>query len=178
MADQTTVLFDQLKTAYPDKQWDLVSYQANGEERRAIVFAYVGTSIHDPFSTDCSRFQQPDRYGLSEDHAAQMAQHNVSYEIHVLGMQPDFAHYFDVVKQLAAAQPQALAAEVLKPMGFVAHHTGGHCQTYALFAKDGSHLYITDDSGMVLPETMGEVLIGHYDGNGDTLALYSVTEGK
>lgn len=172
MRTQTSQLFELLKQTYPDRQWDLEPYTVQGDERHAIVFSHEGMSIHDPFSSDCSRFVQADRYGLLQEHAERMAQHNAGYEIHRLGAIPDPEQLFNKVSEQIQKQPAALADDVLINLGLYHYHTGGNCMAYALHYASGAYLLVTDAGGCALPDTMGEAMVGWYDANGDTVRVF------
>ena len=73
---KTLELFALLQTAYPEKSWHLEPYSAKGEQHQAIHLSHEGFGIHNPFESECSRFEKTDRYGLSEEHARLMRRYN------------------------------------------------------------------------------------------------------
>lgn len=172
MNPKTSALFDMLKAAYPQKEWDLVPYKAYDHERHAITFSHNGTSIHNPLLGENTITEQTDRYGLSEEHAQRMAAHNESYEIHAMGATYDLPNLFDRLKGMAVAHPEASTEDVLTEIGLYKYQTGGGCMAWAIFNPDDMHILITDEDGSALPATMGEAMLGLYDAEGDTMQLY------
>jgi hypothetical protein len=73
---KTLELFALLQAAYPEKSWHLEPYSAKGAQHHAIHLSHEGFGIHNPFESECSRFEKADRYGLSEEHARLMRRHN------------------------------------------------------------------------------------------------------
>lgn len=172
MNPKTLALYETLMAAYPDKEWHLEPYKAYDHERHAIMFSHNGTSIHNPLLSENTISDQPDRYGLSEEHAKRMAAHNQSFEIHAMGATYDLERLFESIKDLALSEPSANAEDVLTEMGLYKYHTGGGCMSYAIFNPDDSHIHITDDDGSGLPATMGEAMIGLYDAEGETKKIH------
>lgn len=160
---KTPELFALLQAAYPHKSWHLEPYMAKGAQHHAIQLSHEGFGIHNPFESECSRFEKADRYGLSEEHAALMRRHNSHFETYVLGSSHDLAYVFDTVVDAVRNKSSMEAESFLDSFGFTRHDTGGGCIGYALFNPDDTYLYVTDRSGHALPKTMGEAWVGLYD---------------
>ena len=65
---------------------------------------------------------------------------------------------------------KATMAERMKAAGYGVDSTGGGCVAWGKSFKDGSYLWITDDSGCCLGETPDEnYLVGWYDAEGEEL---------
>jgi len=168
-----------LKQAYPNKDWRLCPFDVNGHEEdlqgrelNAIVFTEEAMSIHDPLSTTCGRGEQPDRYGLSEDHARMLRRHNRTYQKYYLNQVPDLSHVFEQLVHAINTQPDLDPVNLLDDYGFTPWHSGGGCMAYALFLPDDSHVLVTDEEGSNLPKRMGEALVGRYDSEGNEVQLY------
>jgi hypothetical protein len=168
----TAALFALLQAAYSEKSWHLEPYMAKGEQHHAIQLSHEGFGIHDPFESECSRFEKTDRYGLSLEHARFMRRHNRHFETYVLGSSHDLVHVFETV--VDAVQNKALleAETFLDDFGFTRYHTGGGCIAYALFNPDDTYLYVTDRSGHALPNVMGEAWVGLYDADMEEIKGY------
>ena len=93
----TDELFALLQAAYPEKSWHLEPYMAKGMQHHAIHLSHEGFGIHNPFESECSRFEKVDRYGLSVEHARLMRRHNSHFVTYVLGSSQDLLHVFDCV---------------------------------------------------------------------------------
>jgi hypothetical protein len=176
---KTEALLALLKEAYPDKSCRLCPFDVNGHEEdqhgqelNAIVFTEAAMTIHDPLSTFCGRGEQPDRYGMSEDHARLLRLHNRTYEKYYLNQVPDLTHVFEQLVHIVNTQPDLDPVRLLDDYGFISWHSGGGCMAYALFLPDDSHVLVTDDDGANLPKRMGEAMVGRYDNEGAEIQLY------
>lgn len=172
----TADLLALVTAAYPDKTWSLEPFDAEGEERNAIMLAHEGTAVHDPLLTVCGRFFSEDRYGLSEDHARLIRRHNRRYERYVMHSMPDLEVVFDILVQAAKTRLTEDPVYLLDDLGFSEYHTGGGCMAYALFDSDRRHILVTETDGSSLPEYLGDSTIGLYDGEGDEARVYHPAE--
>lgn len=161
-APSTHAVFNLLATAYPAKLWHYEAYHANGKPRHAITFAYRGAPIHDPFVTECRRFDKPSRYGLNLEHARLLRRHNRHYEMHVLGASVDLTQAFATIVAAIGSHPELIPKDYLDDFGFIEYTTGGGCMAYALFNPDGARIFVTDHDGSDFPDTLGAALVGLY----------------
>lgn len=61
--------------------------------------------------------------------------------------------------------------------GFRIEHTGGNCTAWRLDMPDGTHLLVSDECSHIL--RAGEpAQIGHYDAEGEMLALADIIVGQ
>jgi hypothetical protein len=168
----TAELFALLQAAYPQKSWHLEPYIAKGTQHHAIHLSHEGFGIHNPFESECSRFEKTDRYGLSEEHARLMRRHNSHFVTYVLGSSQDLLQVFDCVVDAVQNKPSLAPAAFLDDFGFARYDTGGGCVGYALFNPDGTYLYVTDRSGQALPKVMSEAWVGLYNADMQEIKCY------
>lgn len=180
MQEMTTeALLALLKDAYPDKSWRLCAFDVNGHDTNsqtrkvtAIVFTESAISIHDPMSSLCGRGEQPDRYGMTEEHARLLRRHNRTYEKIYLERTQDLGHVFEQLAHAINTQPDLDPVMLLDDYGFTPWHSGGGCMAYALFNPDDSHVLVTDEDGSSLPKRFGEAMVGLYDTEGNEVKLF------
>jgi hypothetical protein len=159
---ETEVVFSRLRSAYPEKNWYLEPYEVDGEERHAIQFTMNGIGIHDPFGSDNGMEEQADRYGLSEEDAVLMERHNREFVTTVFKATANLSDLYDQIVQTVKESPQLSAADFLDALGLSVYGTGSGCVAYAIFNPDGTHIFVTDNSGNALPDSIGDSWVGLY----------------
>lgn len=169
---KTSKLFTLLGQTYPDKEWRREPYIVEGEGRHAILFACNGTAIHNPFESDCGRFEMPDRYGLSEYHAKLMRIHNLGFEAQVSdGVQP-LSFVFECVVDEIRLHPAADPERLLDAFEFTSVNVGRGELANILVNPDDSYLSIMDRNGDTLPRTMEDIWIRLFDSTGSMVKSY------
>ncbi|MBK4738661.1 hypothetical protein [Noviherbaspirillum pedocola] len=166
----TDHLFSLLKTAYPDKAWYLEPYDINGVTRHAILFSHDGAGIHDPMESSCGRFAQPDRYGLSDEHARVLRRHNRDYASHISGGNVDLQAVLARIVEASKAQPPHQAESFFDDLGFEVHDIGAGKLAFVLYDADRKYLCITDPSGSTLPEQLVNLRVRLYEADDQIVA--------
>jgi hypothetical protein len=142
---ETEVVFSRLRSAYSDKSWYLEPYKVDGEERHAIQFTMNGIGIHDPFRSDNG-----------------MERHNREFVVTVFKATVNLSDLYDQIVQTVKESPQLSAADFLDALGLSVYGTGSGCVAYAIFNPDGTHIFVTDNSGQALPDSIGDSWVGLY----------------
>lgn len=171
----TQNLFSLLMSAYPFKEWSTLPFEHAGNKQYAIAFTHDGICITDPCTSSCSRFDEPGRYGLSEEHAQNMRQHNLTYQQVEMGMTYDFEHMFNIVKEGIQTCPRVKASDYLTSLDFIEVNKDGAFKYYYLNAIDGSRILVSDGTGTNLPEHMGGAVVGQYDAKGTLVNKFNCT---
>lgn len=163
---KTSALLAILEAAYPDKHWTVQT--ANDDNPHAAILLSVDEmAVHDPFASLCGRFQQPDRYGLSEEHARALRRHNRAYEDCHRGLAHDLHEIFERVVKEVASRTDADPVAILDDLGFQDHDAGGGLIVYALFDNRGWHVQLAAADGSGRPRTFSDAVIGLYDTIGE-----------
>jgi hypothetical protein len=168
----TNQLYLLLKTAYPDKDWQLVPYTTFMGSSHAIIMSHDGISIHNPMESDCGRFAQADRFGLAEEHARMLRRHNRKYALQLTGSDVDLRVIFDLVVAASISNGSGSAEAFLDDFGFLPHETSPGRVAYLLEDRSNHQLLVTDRSGSTLPDLMRNVWIQLVDIDGLVLANY------
>ena len=168
----TNQLFLLLKTAYPDKDWQLVPYTTIMQTTHAIVLTYDGVSIHNPMESDYGRFLQADRFGLTEEHARMLRRHNRKYALQLTGGDVDLRVIFDLIVAASKSNRSGNTEAFFDDFGFELHETTPGRVAYHLEDRAGNKLLATDRSGSTLPDQIGNTWIQLVDLDGIVLANY------
>jgi hypothetical protein len=169
---KTSKLFALLRHTYPDKEWQREPYIVEGEDRHAILFTCKGIAIHNPFESECSRFEMANHYGLSEHHAKLMRCHNLGFEVQVSDGVHPLSFVFDCVIDEIRGHPAAGPEPLLDAFGFTAVNMGRGELENILANPDDSYLSIMDRNGDTLPRTMQDAWIRLYDSAGLVVKSY------
>lgn len=175
---KTSKLFSLLRHAYPDREWRRQPYVFEGESRRVILFVCHGMEIHNPFESDCGRFQMADRYGLAEHHARLMRCHNLGYEAQVSEGTTPLAFVFDCVVDEIGTHPSGNPEVLLDAFGFTPVNAGPGELKNILANPDDSYLSIMERDGDTLPRTMRDIWVRLYDSTGSMVKSYCARESS
>ena len=173
---KTSKVFALLGHTYPDKEWRREPYIVEGEGRHVILFACNGTAVHNPFESDCGRFEMSDRYGLSEYHAKLMRIHNLGFEAQVSDGVHPLSFVFDCVVDEIRRHPAADPERLLDAFEFTPVNVGKGELANILVNPDDSYLSIMDRNGDTLPRTMEDIWIRLFDASGSMIKSYCARE--
>lgn len=164
-----------LQTTYPQLDIYPMGYEFDGQEHFCIMLDYAGTSIYDPTTSTCSRFEvEGGYYGLSPEHAKMMRRHNLHYERTQLSDSFDLQVIMRTIIEEAAksiGRAQENPSEFLLDLGFEVCNSSG-VRVHRLddpFTRE--FLLVYDDEGTGISSTFAEIEMTRYTESGDQIGV-------